>query len=250
MTRARKRLAAHARGAPLRLARRRAAAAEPLPRRHSRAAVVDARSACAATALRPARSIDRCSTGSTAAHRVARRRAEPASCATWGRALAPGDRVRHPYFGEGRLDDRQGAGPHVARHRRLRRARPQAAASAPTPAWSASREVPKNPSAWLLVSAEAATAAQGAARGRRRRRRSQRDGAELRLADRSLSAQHCRVEPTGAGWKVVDLDSRNGTFVNDALVKQRLLEEGDRIRLGRSSLEFHESDDDLACSRR
>jgi DNA helicase-2/ATP-dependent DNA helicase PcrA len=28
-------------------------------------------------------------------------------------ALAPGDRVRHPYFGEGRLADSQGTGPHV-----------------------------------------------------------------------------------------------------------------------------------------
>jgi len=30
-----------------------------------------------------------------------------------GGALAPGDRVRHPYFGEGRLADSQGAGPNV-----------------------------------------------------------------------------------------------------------------------------------------
>jgi len=71
-------------------------------------------------------------------------------------------------------------------------------------------------------------------------------GAEagLRVGDRSLSAQHCRIEPTGAGWKVVDLDSMNGTYVNETLVKQRLLEEGDRISIGRTALEFHESAED------
>jgi transcriptional regulator with GAF, ATPase, and Fis domain len=62
--------------------------------------------------------------------------------------------------------------------------------------------------------------------------------AGLRLEDRSLSALHCRVEPSEGGWKVVDLDSKNGTFVNDMLVKQRRLEDGDRIRLGRVVLGF------------
>ncbi|MHC5009587.1 MAG: sigma 54-interacting transcriptional regulator [Planctomycetota bacterium] len=63
-------------------------------------------------------------------------------------------------------------------------------------------------------------------------------GADLRLADRSLSALHCRFERADGGWKVVDLDSRNGTFVADAPVKQRLLEDGDRIRIGRVQLTF------------
>jgi transcriptional regulator with GAF, ATPase, and Fis domain len=60
--------------------------------------------------------------------------------------------------------------------------------------------------------------------------------ANIRLKDPSLSTRHCQVEPVEGGWKVVDLDSRNGTFVNDVLVKQRLLEDGDVIRLGRVSL--------------
>ncbi len=101
----------------------------------------------------------------------------------------------------------------------------------------------KNPTAWLLVAADGGEPQRvplesvGVVVGRSAT-------VGLRLADRSLSAEHCRVEPTGAGWKVVDLDSRNGTYVGDALVKQRLLEEGDRIHLGRSWLEFHESDED------
>ncbi|MFM8979175.1 MAG: sigma 54-interacting transcriptional regulator [Planctomycetia bacterium] len=59
-------------------------------------------------------------------------------------------------------------------------------------------------------------------------------GCGLRLDDPSLSARHLALEPVaGGGWKAVDLDSKNGTFVNDQLVQQRLLEDGDRLRAGR-----------------
>jgi transcriptional regulator with GAF, ATPase, and Fis domain len=63
-------------------------------------------------------------------------------------------------------------------------------------------------------------------------------GSDVRLADRSLSGRHCRLEPVVGGWKIVDLESRNGTFVNEALVKQRRLAHGDRLRLGRVNLSF------------
>ncbi len=63
-------------------------------------------------------------------------------------------------------------------------------------------------------------------------------GADVRLGDLSLSSRHCRLEASGAGWKVVDLGSRNGTFVNDVLVKQRKLADGDRVRLGRAQFRF------------
>ena len=63
-------------------------------------------------------------------------------------------------------------------------------------------------------------------------------GADVRLGDLSLSARHCSLEPSGSGWKVVDLGSRNGTFVNDVLVKQRKLGDGDRVRLGRAQFRF------------
>jgi transcriptional regulator with GAF, ATPase, and Fis domain len=62
--------------------------------------------------------------------------------------------------------------------------------------------------------------------------------AGIRVEDRSLSSHHCRFEPIPGGWKVVDLESRNGTFVNDVLVAQRRLEDGDRLRVGRVSLRF------------
>ncbi|HVG94715.1 MAG TPA: sigma 54-interacting transcriptional regulator [Planctomycetota bacterium] len=55
----------------------------------------------------------------------------------------------------------------------------------------------------------------------------------IRIDDRSLSAHHCRFDPVPGGWKVVDLTSRNGTFVNDVLVAQKRLDDGDRLRAGR-----------------
>jgi transcriptional regulator with GAF, ATPase, and Fis domain len=67
-------------------------------------------------------------------------------------------------------------------------------------------------------------------------------GSDVRLADGSLSNHHCRLEPADDGWKVVDLESRNGTFVNDVLVKRRLLEDGDRLRLGRVHFRFRSGD--------
>ena len=60
----------------------------------------------------------------------------------------------------------------------------------------------------------------------------------IRIDDRSLSAHHCRFDPVPGGWKVVDLDSRNGTYVNDVLVAQKRLEDGDRIRAGRIGMQF------------
>ena len=60
--------------------------------------------------------------------------------------------------------------------------------------------------------------------------------ADLTLSDRSLSTRHCRIEPTQTGYKVVDLGSRNGTYVNDTLVEQRELYDGDEIRVGRRKI--------------
>ena len=75
---------------------------------------------------------------------------------------------------------------------------------------------------------------------------------DIRLGDLSLSGDHCRIEPSGRGWKIVDLGSRNGTFVNEVLVKQRKLQDGDRFRLGRAQFRFltsSEEEDQIAQVR-
>ena len=57
--------------------------------------------------------------------------------------------------------------------------------------------------------------------------------------DGSLSKQHLAFERDGEGWAVVDLGSRNGTFVNGARVlDRRRLEPGDRVRAGKVVVTF------------
>jgi len=48
----------------------------------------------------------------------------------------------------------------------------------------------------------------------------------------TVSAQHARVQPRGAGWELADLGSTNGTSINGASVSVHALEAGDLIELG------------------
>ncbi|MCU1265509.1 MAG: Response regulator of zinc sigma-54-dependent two-component system [Acidobacteria bacterium] len=68
--------------------------------------------------------------------------------------------------------------------------------------------------------------------------------ADLCLADRAVSRRHSRVEQNCEQFWISDLQSLNGTFVNDVPVKQRALQHGDRIRIGDTQFLFllHEGD--------
>ena len=62
--------------------------------------------------------------------------------------------------------------------------------------------------------------------------------ADLVLADTAVSAEHARVERDGRRWVVVDLDSTNGTRLNDSRVRGRAaLTVGDVLSLGTVRLE-------------
>ncbi|HEX5875662.1 MAG TPA: sigma 54-interacting transcriptional regulator [Pyrinomonadaceae bacterium] len=62
--------------------------------------------------------------------------------------------------------------------------------------------------------------------------------AHLCIADASVSRRHSSIEKKGEGFVITDLESLNGTFVNDVPVKGRLLEHGDRVRIGDSQFVF------------
>ncbi len=49
----------------------------------------------------------------------------------------------------------------------------------------------------------------------------------------TVSRLHCRLTAAGEQLEVVDLDSTNGTFVNDQRVRKGPLAAGDRLRVGR-----------------
>ena len=68
--------------------------------------------------------------------------------------------------------------------------------------------------------------------------------AHLCIADSSVSRRHSKIEKQDDGFVITDLESLNGTFVNDVPVRSRLLEHGDRVRIGDSQFLFltHEGD--------
>ena len=54
---------------------------------------------------------------------------------------------------------------------------------------------------------------------------------QLQLNDAHVSRRHAELIQDGAMWRVRDLGSRGGTFVNDAKVDEAALKAGDRIRI-------------------
>ncbi len=58
------------------------------------------------------------------------------------------------------------------------------------------------------------------------------------LADPAASRRHARILQRDGVWLIEDLGSTNGTFVNDEPVAERPLEDGDRITVGTTVLEF------------
>ena len=60
----------------------------------------------------------------------------------------------------------------------------------------------------------------------------------ITLDNDSVSRRHCRIERRGTAWYVVDLDSTNGTYVNDELVKEYQLRRGDQVKIGDTILKY------------
>jgi hypothetical protein len=61
---------------------------------------------------------------------------------------------------------------------------------------------------------------------------------DIVLSDPGVSRRHAEVRRENGEFVVVDLGSTNGTMVNEATIGERTLEEGDRITVGKSVLEF------------
>jgi hypothetical protein len=64
------------------------------------------------------------------------------------------------------------------------------------------------------------------------------EGSEIQITDPGASRRHAEVRRDGDKYVLVDLGSTNGTLVNEAPVSEHTLEEGDRITIGRTVLEF------------
>jgi DNA-binding NtrC family response regulator len=60
--------------------------------------------------------------------------------------------------------------------------------------------------------------------------------ADLRLRDDSVSRAHARLEPCEEGWRLLDLESKTGTWVGEMRVEKVVLPPGGRVRLGETEL--------------
>jgi DNA-binding NtrC family response regulator len=63
-------------------------------------------------------------------------------------------------------------------------------------------------------------------------------GNHIVLTDEYASARHARIERRPDGFLLRDLRSRNGTFVNGTRIFEALLNDGDRVRIGETDLNF------------
>ncbi len=66
------------------------------------------------------------------------------------------------------------------------------------------------------------------------------DDCQVRNTDASVSRAHARLECRDDGYYVLDLDSTNGTFVNNVPATEALLHDGDYLRIGNCIYRFLE----------
>jgi two-component system, NtrC family, response regulator HydG len=66
---------------------------------------------------------------------------------------------------------------------------------------------------------------------------------DVRLSDQYVSHRHAEVHRTAAGVVLRDLESSNGTFVEEIAVKEAVLPGGARLRVGKTAMAF-ETDDE------
>jgi diguanylate cyclase (GGDEF)-like protein len=61
---------------------------------------------------------------------------------------------------------------------------------------------------------------------------------DIRINDHSVSRRHARIQPAADGYYAVDLQSTNGTFVNDVSASICKLKDGDYLRVGNCIYRF------------
>ncbi|MCC6551939.1 MAG: diguanylate cyclase [Polyangiaceae bacterium] len=58
------------------------------------------------------------------------------------------------------------------------------------------------------------------------------------LDDDAVSRRHAAISWNGSGYVVRDLNSTNGTYVNDVAVRERALRDSDQLKIGRTIFKF------------
>jgi pSer/pThr/pTyr-binding forkhead associated (FHA) protein len=61
---------------------------------------------------------------------------------------------------------------------------------------------------------------------------------DIVIENLAVSGEHAKVDPSQEGFVLTDLQSKNGTYVNNKPITTRLLKNGDVIKIGMHSLVF------------
>jgi len=61
----------------------------------------------------------------------------------------------------------------------------------------------------------------------------------------AVSSHHAKIDSVADGFVIVDLQSKNGSFVNEQLINSHWLKNGDVISIGKHSLNFFYSEDEV-----
>lgn len=61
---------------------------------------------------------------------------------------------------------------------------------------------------------------------------------DVTVGSDAVSRRHAEVQQRESGWVIIDLDSTNGTWVNDRAVTEALLTAGDHIQIGDAIFKF------------
>jgi len=61
---------------------------------------------------------------------------------------------------------------------------------------------------------------------------------DIQLGDQFVTSRHASFHFTAGKYFLTDLDSANGTFVNDKRITKKGLEDGDRVRIGETNYIF------------
>lgn len=64
---------------------------------------------------------------------------------------------------------------------------------------------------------------------------------DIRLKDIKASRRHCQIVKTPRGYQCVDLSSGNGTYVNGVQIKTQMLDPGDKITIGSTTISFEDA---------
>lgn len=65
----------------------------------------------------------------------------------------------------------------------------------------------------------------------------------VQITDEDVSRVHAQLIPSPNGLQIKDMESNNGTYVNNEPIKVHILKDGDIVRMGKTSFRYHAEGD-------